>query len=62
MGVEGPHYMGDTEVDPATMTPYRDGPYIVRGQFAVVEQNGREVLVGRRWRAGDGFMCPYHRS
>ena len=54
--------MGDTEVDPATMTPYRDRPYIVRGQFAVVEQNGREILVGRRWRAGDGFMCPYHRS
>jgi len=40
--------MGDTEVDPATITPYRDGPYIVRGRFTVVEQNGREILVGRR--------------
>ena len=54
--------MGDTEVDPATITPYRDGPYIVRGQFAVVEQNSQEIPVGRRWRAGDGFMCPDHRS
>jgi CDGSH-type Zn-finger protein len=31
----------------ATITPYRDGPLIVRGQFRLVDQDGVEIDPGR---------------
>lgn len=32
---------------PATITPYRDGPLIVRGDFRLVDQDGAEIDPGR---------------
>lgn len=34
-------------VDGATITPYRDGPLIVRGDFRLVDQDGNEIDPGR---------------
>ncbi len=31
----------------ATITPYRDGPLIVRGSFTLVDQDGTEIDPGR---------------
>ncbi|HUC07528.1 MAG TPA: CDGSH iron-sulfur domain-containing protein [Solirubrobacterales bacterium] len=31
-----------------TITPYRNGPYLVRGPFAIVDQDGNEIEVKRR--------------
>ena len=31
----------------ATITPYRDGPLIVRGEFRLLDQDGREIDPGR---------------
>lgn len=31
-----------------TITPYRDGPYLVRGPFRMLDQEGNEIEVGRR--------------
>ena len=31
-----------------TITPYRDGPYLVRGPFSIVDQEGNEIEVKRR--------------
>jgi CDGSH-type Zn-finger protein len=33
--------------EPARITPYRDGPLIVRGPFELVDQDGREIAKGR---------------
>jgi CDGSH-type Zn-finger protein len=33
--------------EPATITPYRDGPLIVRGDFRLVDQDGTEIDPGR---------------
>ncbi|HEY0391584.1 MAG TPA: CDGSH iron-sulfur domain-containing protein [Solirubrobacterales bacterium] len=30
------------------ITPYRDGPYLVRGPFTMVDQDGNEIEVKRR--------------
>lgn len=30
------------------ITPYRNGPYLVRGPFSIVDQNGNEIEVKRR--------------
>jgi CDGSH-type Zn-finger protein len=30
------------------ITPYRNGPYLVRGPFVMIDQNGKEIEVGRR--------------
>ncbi len=35
------------ERDVATITPYRDGPLIVRGPFRVVDQDGTELELER---------------
>ena len=32
----------------ATVTPYRDGPYLVRGTFELVDQDGRTIEVRRK--------------
>ena len=34
--------------DEATITPYADGPYIVRGNFRITDQDGNEIEPGRR--------------
>ena len=33
--------------DPALITPYRDGPLLVRGPFRLADQDGREIEIGR---------------
>jgi CDGSH-type Zn-finger protein len=33
---------------PTKITPYRDGPYLVRGPFVLADQDGNEIEVGRR--------------
>lgn len=30
------------------ITPYRDGPYILRGDFVLTDQDGNEIATGRR--------------
>ncbi|HET9162818.1 MAG TPA: CDGSH iron-sulfur domain-containing protein [Solirubrobacterales bacterium] len=32
----------------AKITPYRDGPYLVRGPFSIVDQDGKEIEIKRR--------------
>ncbi len=34
-------------VDEAVITPYRDGPLLVRGPFRMVDQDGTEIEVDR---------------
>jgi CDGSH-type Zn-finger protein len=34
-------------MDEATITPYRDGPLLVRGPFRLVDQDGEEIEVVR---------------
>lgn len=33
---------------PVTITPYRDGPYLVRGPFRLLDQDGNEIDPARR--------------
>jgi len=47
-----PELPDDVEPDPpedaaATITPYRDGPLIVRGDFRLVDQDGNDIDPGR---------------
>jgi CDGSH-type Zn-finger protein len=42
----------------ATITPYRDGPYIVRGDVAILDQDGREIDA----RRGTIALCRCGRS
>jgi hypothetical protein len=35
-------------VDEATITPYRDGPLLVRGPFRLLDQDGNEIEADRR--------------
>ena len=32
---------------PVTITPYENGPYLLRGDFKIVDQDGREVAQSR---------------
>jgi CDGSH-type Zn-finger protein len=45
------------------ITPYRDGPYLVRGPFTLVDQDGNEIEVRRRvvalCRCGRSQMRPF---
>lgn len=47
----------------ATITPYRDGPYLIRGPFVLVDQDGNEIEVRRRvvalCRCGRSRMRPF---
>jgi CDGSH-type Zn-finger protein len=47
----------------ATITPYPDGPYLVRGDFVVRDQEGNELPLGRRTvalcRCGKSRMRPF---
>ena len=50
--------------DAATkITPYRNGPYLVRGPFALVDQDGEEIEVKRGvvalCRCGRSQMRPF---
>ena len=33
---------------PTKITPYRNGPYLVRGPISLVDQDGREIEVRRK--------------
>jgi CDGSH-type Zn-finger protein len=47
----------------ATITPYRDGPLIVRGPFVLADQDGNDIAVGRRTvalcRCGKSRIRPF---
>jgi CDGSH-type Zn-finger protein len=47
----------------ATITPYRDGPLIVRGDFRLVDQDGTEIDPGRETvalcRCGKSGIKPF---
>jgi CDGSH-type Zn-finger protein len=47
----------------ARITPYRDGPLIVRGPFVLSDQEGNEIRVGRRTvalcRCGKSRIRPF---
>jgi CDGSH-type Zn-finger protein len=49
--------------DEATITPYADGPYIVRGSFRIADQDGNEIEPGRRTialcRCGKSRIRPF---
>jgi CDGSH-type Zn-finger protein len=49
--------------DEATITPYADGPYIVRGNFRISDQDGNEIEPGRRTialcRCGKSRIRPF---
>ena len=57
----GPDVVSDGEG--ATITPYRDGPLIVRGDFRLVDQDGAEIDPGRRTialcRCGKSGIKPF---
>jgi len=42
--LSAPHAVEDAG---ATITPYRDGPLIVRGDFRLIDQDGAEIDPGR---------------
>lgn len=46
-----------------TITPYLDGPYLVRGSFKLMDQEGNEISVSRRTialcRCGKSRMRPF---
>jgi CDGSH-type Zn-finger protein len=46
-----------------TITPYRDGPLLVRGPFRMQDQNGNEIVVERKTvalcRCGKSRMRPF---
>jgi CDGSH-type Zn-finger protein len=45
------------------ITPYRDGPLLVRGPFTLADQDGNEIEVGRKTvalcRCGKSRMRPF---
>jgi CDGSH-type Zn-finger protein len=49
--------------DETTITPYRDGPLLVRGPFRMTDQNGEEIDAGRRTvalcRCGKSRVRPF---
>jgi CDGSH-type Zn-finger protein len=51
------------QVTEALITPYRDGPLIVRGPFKLLDQNGNEIEVRRRTialcRCGRSRLKPF---
>src|SRR5215204_5802493 len=50
-------------MDPATITPYRDGPLLVRGPFRLLDQDGNEIEAGRETvalcRCGKSRLRPF---
>ncbi|HSS41083.1 MAG TPA: CDGSH iron-sulfur domain-containing protein [Solirubrobacterales bacterium] len=54
--------MGDPS-PAATITPYPDGPYLIRGEFTVTDSEGNEVPLERRTialcRCGKSRIRPF---
>ncbi|MGW4152108.1 CDGSH iron-sulfur domain-containing protein [Micromonospora chersina] len=54
---------GQPEPAAATITPYPDGPLVVRGDFAVTTPDGRQIDVRRRTialcRCGKSAITPF---
>jgi CDGSH-type Zn-finger protein len=48
---------------PITITPYRDGPYLIRGPFSLRDQEGNEIDAKRRvvalCRCGKSRIRPF---
>lgn len=48
---------------PATITPYPDGPYLIRGNFVLQDQDGNELPLQRQTialcRCGKSRMRPF---
>lgn len=48
---------------PVTITPYRGGPYVVRGPFRLVDDRGNEIEVRRKsialCRCGHSMSAPF---
>jgi CDGSH-type Zn-finger protein len=36
------------ELPAVRITPYRNGPYLLRGDFVITDQDGKEIESGRR--------------
>ena len=55
--------MSSDRSNPVTITPYPDGPYLVRGDFTVLDQDGSEVPMERRTialcRCGKSRIRPF---
>jgi len=53
----------EAPADTVTITPYRDGPYLVRGRFRLVAQDGTEIELSRRTialcRCGRSSIRPF---
>lgn len=53
----------DARWDEVTVTPYRDGPLLVRGPFRLQDMHGREIEVERETvalcRCGKSRMRPF---
>lgn len=49
--------------DPAELTPYPDGPLVLRGSFRITDIDGREIPAGRRTvalcRCGRSSLKPF---
>ena len=49
--------------DDVVITPYRDGPLLVRGPFTLQDQDGNEIEVGRKTvalcRCGKSRLRPF---
>ena len=49
--------------EPSVITPYRDGPLLVRGDFRLVDQDGREIDARRKTvalcRCGRSAIKPF---
>ena len=45
--IESPAAVAPRPPEPTVITPYRDGPLVVRGAFRLVDQEGREIDVQR---------------
>ena len=50
-------------MDEATITPYRDGPLLVRGPFRMLDQDGNDIEVDRETvalcRCGKSRLRPF---
>jgi CDGSH-type Zn-finger protein len=55
--------LGEHDSDATVITPYRDGPLVIRGPVRLVDQDGREIEVDRRTialcRCGRSRMRPF---
>lgn len=54
---------GESERPGAVITPYRDGPYLIRGSFSVCDQDGNPIPLARRTialcRCGNSRTRPF---